>query len=233
MPERVLVVEDDPTIREMIVESLQGAGMQVTAVGDGVEGVIREQEIKPDLVLLDIVLPDIDGIEVCRRIRTRSHVPIIVQTARTDESDAVEALAAGADDFVRKPFQIREVIARVRALTRRAGEYAQASLAEEVLDFGDLQIDGTRHDVVVHGESVRFTPKEFELLMMLARNSGKMMHREELLETIWGYDSTIDSRTLDVHIGRVRQKIETDSHAPERIITVPGVGYKFIGERAG
>jgi two-component system response regulator RegX3 len=232
MPERILVIEDDPAIRQMMVEGLETAGMEVTAVGKGVEGLLRESDSSPDLILLDLMLPDMTGVEVCRRLRTRSHVPVIVVTAKTDESDAVEALGAGADDFVRKPFQIREVIARIRALTRRAVEYAEAARADETLDFGDLKIDTTRHDVLVGGESQRFTPKEFDLLTMLARNAGKMMHREELLETIWGYDSSIDSRTLDVHIGRVRAKIEDDPRAPKRIVTVPGVGYKFAGERA-
>ena len=232
MPEKILVIEDDPAIRQMMVEGLEEAGMEVTAAARGVDGLVRESDSNPDLILLDLVLPDIDGIEVCRRLRTRSHVPVIVVTAKTDESDAVEALGAGADDFVRKPFQVREVIARIRALTRRAGEYTEAARLDEVLDFGDLQIDTTRHDVTVGGESVRFTPKEFELLTMLARNAGKMMHREELLETIWGYDSSIDSRTLDVHVGRVRSKIEGNPRDPALIVTVPGVGYKFVGEPA-
>lgn len=231
MPEKILVIEDDAEIRRLLVAGLRDAGMEVIAVGKGIDGLVQQAEAEPDLILLDLMLPDIEGTEVCRRLRTRSHVPVIVVTARTDESDAVEALGAGADDFVRKPFQLREVIARIRALTRRAGEYTEAARADELLDFGDLKIDTTRHDVIVHGESVRFTPKEFELLTMLARNAGKMMHREELLETIWGYDSTIDSRTLDVHIGRVRAKIEDDPHEPNRIVTVPGVGYKFVGER--
>jgi two-component system response regulator RegX3 len=231
MPEKILVIEDDPAIRAMIVEGLQDEGMEVIAVGTGVDGLVEESRCSPDLILLDLMLPDIDGFEVCRRLRTRSHVPVIVVTAKTDESDAVEALGVGADDFVRKPFQVREMVARIRALARRAGEYTEAARADELLNFGDLEVDTTRHDVTVRGETVRFTPKEFELLVMLARNAGKMMHREELLETIWGYDSTIDSRTLDVHIGRVRSKIEEDARAPKRIVTVPGVGYKFVGER--
>jgi len=232
MPEKILVIEDDPSIRQMLTEGLEIAGMEVSAVGKGVEGLLRESDMSPDLIVLDLMLPDMTGVEVCRRLRTRSHIPVIVVTARTDESDAVEALGAGADDFVRKPFHIREVIARIRALTRRAGEYAEAARADETLDFGGLKIDALRHDVVVKGESVRFTPKEFELLTMLARNAGKMMHREELLEHIWGYDSSIDSRTLDVHIGRVRSKIEENPREPQRIVTVPGVGYKFVGDRA-
>jgi DNA-binding response OmpR family regulator len=231
MPEKILVIEDDPAIRAMIVEGLEEEGMEVVAVGKGVDGLVEEGKSSPDLILLDLMLPDIDGFEVCRRLRTRSHVPVIVVTAKTDESDAVEALGVGADDFVRKPFQVREMVARIRALARRAGEYAEAARADEVLRFAGLEIDTTRHDVIVRGETVRFTPKEFDLLVMLARNAGKMMYREELLETIWGYDSTIDSRTLDVHIGRVRAKIEEDPRAPQCIVTVPGVGYKFIGER--
>lgn len=231
MPEKILVIEDDPVIRQMIVDGLEEAGMEVTAVGTGVDGLLRQSENDYDLILLDLILPDLDGVEVCRRLRTRSHVPVIVVTAKTDESDAVEALGAGADDFVRKPFQLREVIARIRALTRRAREYAEAARAEEILEFDDLSIDTTRHEVKLRGETIRFTPKEFELLTMLARNAGKMMHREELLERIWGYDSTIDSRTLDVHIGRVRSKLEDNPRDPKRIVTVPGVGYKFVAER--
>ncbi|MGQ9732728.1 MAG: response regulator transcription factor [Candidatus Zipacnadales bacterium] len=232
MPEKVLIIEDDANIREMLSEGLREAGMEIMAAAKGVDGLVQESEGHPDIIVLDLMLPDISGFEVCRRIRTRSHVPIIVVTARTDESDAVEALGAGADDFVRKPFQIREVVARVRALTRRAKEYTEAARAEEVLEFKDLIIDSVKHEVIVGGKPVKFTPKEFELLLMLARVPGKMMHRQELLEAIWGYDSTIESRTLDVHIGRVRAKIEADPKEPTRIITVPGVGYKFMGDES-
>ncbi len=230
MAETVLVIEDDESTREVLASGLADAGFDVVQAENGVEGLVREAEADPQLILLDLMLPDLDGTEVCRRLRTRTHIPVLVVTAKTDESDAVEALGAGADDYVRKPFEIREVVARVRALVRRAGEYSRAALAEENMDFRDVQIDAIKHEVRVRGEALRFTPKEFDLLHLLARNAGKMMHREELLETIWGYDNSIDSRTLDVHVGRVRSKIEEDPRQPKLIITVPGVGYKFIGE---
>jgi len=226
--ETVLLIEDDAAIRDVLGEQFRKAGFAVHEAPNGVDGLVKEAEVTPDVILLDLMLPDLDGVEVCRRLRTRTHTPILVVTARTDESDAVEALGAGADDFVRKPFQAREVVARARALVRRAQEYTRAALAEETMDFGDLRIDATKHEVVVRGDSVRFTPKEFELLQLLARNAGKMMHREELLEVIWGYDSSIDSRTLDVHVGRVRSKIEASPREPKMIITVAGVGYKFV-----
>lgn len=230
MAETILVIEDDEDTREMLVSGLEEEGFEVVQAENGVQGLVREAEAGPDLILLDLMLPDLDGTEVCRRLRTRTHTPVLVVTAKTDESDAVEALSAGADDYVRKPFEIREVVARARALVRRAGEYSRAALAEENMDFGDLRIDAIKHEVTIRGDSVRFTPKEFDLLHLLARNAGKMMHREELLETIWGYDNSIDSRTLDVHVGRVRAKVEENPREPKLIITVPGVGYKFIGE---
>lgn len=230
MPETILVIEDDEDTRHMLVSGLEDEGFDVIQAENGVQGLVRETETSPDLILLDLILPDLDGTEVCRRLRTRTHTPVLVVTAKTDESDAVEALGAGADDYVRKPFEVREVVARARALVRRAGEYSRAALAEEDMDFGDLRIDAIKHEVTVRGDSVRFTPKEFDLLHLLARNAGKMMHREELLETIWGYDNSIDSRTLDVHVGRVRAKVEENPREPKLIITVPGVGYKFIGE---
>lgn len=230
MPDTILVIEDDESVRLLLTTGLEEAGFEVLTAANGVDGLLRQGEDDPDLILLDLMLPDLEGVEVCQRVRTRSHVPIIVVSARTDERDAVAALAAGADDFARKPVQIRELVARIRALVRRAGEYARASLAEETMDFGDIRIDAIKHEVVVRGEQIRFTPKEFELLHMLARSSGKMMHREELLETIWGYDSSIDSRTLDVYVGRVRAKIEENPRTPRFLITVPGVGYKFVIE---
>jgi two-component system response regulator RegX3 len=232
MAETVLVVEDDEPTREMLATGLEQAGFSVVQAENGVRGLVREGETDPDIVLLDLMLPDLEGTEVCRRLRTRTHIPVLVVTAKTDESDAVQALGAGADDFVRKPFEVREVVARVRALVRRAGEYSRAAQAEEDMDFGDVQIDAIKHEVTVRGDPIRFTPKEFDLLHLLARNAGKMMHREELLETIWGYDNSIDSRTLDVHVGRVRSKIEENPRQPALIITVPGVGYKFVGEPA-
>ncbi len=230
MPETILVIEDDDDTRDMLVSGLEAEGFEVVQAESGVEGLVREAETDPDLILLDLILPDLDGTEVCRRLRTRTHTPVLVVTAKTDESDAVDALGAGADDYVRKPFEMREVVARARALVRRAGEYSRAAMAEENMDFGDLRIDAIKHEVTVRGDAVRFTPKEFDLLHLLARNAGKMMHREELLETIWGYDNSIDSRTLDVHVGRVRAKVEENPREPKLIITVPGVGYKFIGE---
>ncbi len=232
MADKVLIVDDDAQIRDLLARVLTKNGFEAITAANGVEALVREKNDDPGLVLLDLMLPDIDGVEVCRRLRKRTTKPIIMLTAKGDEIDIVVGLEVGADDYVTKPFKTRELLARVRAQLRRTKEYAQAAEDGELLDFGQLQIDAARHEVKVHGEAQRFTPKEFDLLHLLAKNEGRMMLREVLLETIWGYDSSIDSRTLDVHIGRVRAKIEDDPRNPELIITVPSVGYKFQAPEA-
>lgn len=227
MADKVLIVDDDAQIRDLLARVLTKNGFEAITAANGVEALVREKSDDPALVLLDLMLPDIDGVEVCRRLRKRTTKPIIMLTAKGDEIDIVVGLEVGADDYVTKPFKTRELLARVRAQLRRTKEYAQAAEEGELLDFGELQIDAARHEVKVRGEVQRFTPKEFDLLHLLAKNERRMMLREVLLETIWGYDSSIDSRTLDVHIGRVRAKIERDPRNPQMIITVPSVGYKF------
>jgi len=226
--EIILVVEDEAEVRQLLRRTLEREGMQVLAVENGVDGLVAEKEKEPSLILLDIMLPDIDGVEVCRRIRKRSTIPVLMLTAKGDQRDIVDGLEAGADDYVVKPFSTRELVARVRAALRRTTEYAAAAAHGERLDFGILQLDAARHEVLVRGEEVRLTPKEFDLLHLLARNEGQMLRREELLARIWGYDSSIDSRTLDVHIGRLRAKIEQDPKNPRIIVTAPSVGYKFV-----
>ncbi len=227
MPDTILVVEDETEVRNLLRRALEREGMQVLAAENGVTGLVTEKESEPNLILLAIMLPDIDGIEVCRRIRSRSTVPIVMLTAKGEQRDIIEGLEAGADDYIVKPFSTRELLARVRAALRRTTEYTAAAAQGERLDFGVLQIDAARHEVIVRGESVRLTPKEFDLLHLLASNEGQMLRREELLSRVWGYDSSIDSRTLDVHIGRLRSKVELDPKSPKIILTAPSVGYKF------
>ncbi len=228
MSEKVLVVDDDAELRELLRRVLEREGFEPILAENGVEGLVKEKAEDPAIVVLDLMLPDIDGVEVCRRMRKRASKPILMLTAKDDEIDIVVGLEVGADDYVTKPFSNRELIARIRALLRRAKEYAQASDEEELLNFSGLRIDAGRHEVVVRGEPVRFTPKEFDLLLLLARNDGRMVTREMILERVWGYDASVDSRTLDVHVGRVRAKIEEDPRQPRIIVTIPSVGYKFV-----
>ncbi len=227
MPAKILVVDDDDEICEMLARVLEQDGLEAVTAKNGQEALLRDLNDKPDLVVLDILLPDINGVEVCRRLRTRTTKPIIMLTAKDEEVDRVVGLEVGADDYVTKPFSPRELIARVRAQLRRSQEYNRAAEAEEVVEFDDLRVDAARHEVIVRGESVRLTPKEFDLLLLLAKNEGRIMHRDQLMQNVWGYDSTIESRTLDVHIQRLRKKTEKNPSEPEMIVTIPGLGYKF------
>jgi DNA-binding response OmpR family regulator len=214
----------------MVGRVLEQNGFEAVTAKNGQEALLRDLNDQPDLVVLDIMLPDINGVEVCRRMRTRTTKPIIMLTAKDEEVDRVVGLEVGADDYVTKPFSPRELIARVRAQLRRSQEYNRAAEAEEVVEFKDLKVDAARHEVIVRGESVRLTPKEFDLLLLLAKNEGRIMHRDVLMQNVWGYDSTIESRTLDVHIQRLRKKTEKDPSNPEMIVTIPGLGYKFQAE---
>jgi two-component system response regulator RegX3 len=226
--DKILIVDDDAELRELLRRVLEREGLQPILAANGVEALVKEKAEDPALVVLDLMLPDIDGVEVCRRMRKRMTKPIVMLTAKDDEIDIVVGLEVGADDYVTKPFSNRELLARIRALLRRTKEYATAAEKAEILEFGDLKIDAARHEVIVRGEPVRFTPKEFDLLYLLAQNESRMMQREVLLERVWGYDASVDSRTLDVHIGRVRAKVEEDPRDPRIIVTLPSVGYKFI-----
>ncbi len=228
MSETVLFIEDDQELTEMLGSVLRREGFDCLEAQTGHEGLAKERTLAPNLVVLDLMLPDIDGWDVCRQIRTRSTVPIIMVTGRDDLVDRVVGLEIGADDYMVKPFGAKEFIARVRAHLRRATEYARPRQIRSLLDFGELQIDDDRHEVRVRGEARHFTRKEFDLLKMLAEHEGRVMRSSDLLKHIWGYDDNIRSRTLDVHIGRVRQKVEREPGSPRMILTVPCIGYKFV-----
>jgi two-component system OmpR family response regulator len=223
---KILVVEDDLSLRSALSYNLTKEGYQVTVAKDGVEAVDQFHLKKPDLVLLDVMLPFMDGLEVCRIIRKESRIPIIMLTARAEEMDKVTGLDLGADDYVTKPFSMREVLARVRALLRRE---STRSITDQAISFDDVVIDTARHTVLRSGQSLGLTPKEFDLLSFLAQNRGLVFTREQLLEKVWGYDFEGNTRTVDVHVRWLREKIEADPTAPRHLITVRGTGYKLEG----
>ncbi len=225
MDARILLVEDDPSIREVTAIGLGAAGFDVTTAADGVEGLDRFRADPFDLVLLDIMLPRMDGYEVCRQIRRTSTVPVVMLTARGDTMDVVVGLEAGADDYVRKPFDLPELIARIRAALRRAG--AGAEEAPE-LQIGSLVIDTAGRTVARDGTDTPLTRTEFDLLTELVRHAGQVLSRDVLLDRVWGYDYLGDSRLVDVAIQRLRAKIEADPANPELIQTVRGAGYKAV-----
>jgi two-component system response regulator ResD len=225
MTERVLVVDDDPTVAEIVVLYLERAGFVVETARDGVDALARIQAEPPALVVLDLMLPGMDGLEVCRRLRELAPVPVVMLTARGDEEDRVIGLELGADDYVSKPFSPRELTARVRAVLRRV-EYLQDPSAASVLDFGDLLIDVSAREVRVVEVPVSLTAREFDLLVYLATRPRRAIRREELLEQVWGYTYG-DTATVTVHVRRVREKLEIDPSTPRWIKTVWGVGYRF------
>ena len=221
MKGRVLVVDDDTALAEMLGIVLRGEGFDPVHCGDGEGALAAFRDVRPDLVLLDVMLPGVDGIEVCRRIRSESGVPIVMLTAKSDTIDVVVGLESGADDYVVKPFKPKELIARVRARLRSSGESAP-----ERLDIGDLTIDVAGHTVTRDGEPISLTPLEFDLLVALARKPWQVFSREVLLEQVWGYRHAGDTRLVNVHVQRLRSKIERDPEHPEIVVTVRGVGYK-------
>ena len=221
MKGRVLVVDDDPALAEMLGIVLRGEGYEPTLCPDGDQALGMFREHKPDLVLLDLMLPGKDGIDVCREIRAESGVPIVMLTAKGDTIDVVVGLESGADDYVVKPFKPKELVARIRARIRRFDAPAQ-----ETLTIGDLEIDVAGHSVTRHGEPVSLTPLEFDLLVALARKPWQVFTREVLLEQVWGYRHAGDTRLVNVHVQRLRSKIEHDPEHPEIVVTVRGVGYK-------
>jgi two-component system response regulator MtrA len=223
---RILLVEDDPSIREVTAIGLGAAGFAVTTAVDGVDGLDRFRADPFDLVLLDIMLPRLDGYEVTRQIRKTSTVPIVMLTARGDTMDVVVGLEAGADDYVRKPFDLPELIARIRAALRRAGTTADDGTEE--LRLGSLVIDVAGRTVTRDGADVPLTRTEFDLLEELVRHAGQVLSRDVLLDRVWGYDYLGDSRLVDVAIQRLRSKVESDPAAPELIQTVRGAGYKAV-----
>jgi DNA-binding response OmpR family regulator len=223
---RILLVDDEQAVQTLLTYPLRKDGYDVVAALDGREALDRFAEQRFDLVVLDIMLPGVDGIEVCRRLRSRSQVPIIMLTAKDDEIDKVVGLEMGADDYITKPFSVREFRSRVRAALRRA-EISAARHGDEPIAAGDLRIDFERRTVSTRGTPVRLTYVEFEILAALARSPGRVMTRELLLEQVWGDSAYRDPRTVDVHIRHLREKLERNPREPEYLFTVRGVGYRF------
>jgi DNA-binding response OmpR family regulator len=226
--ERILLVDDEPTLVAAMKFNLEKEGYEVIAVADGEAAVAAAREQRPHLVILDLMLPGMDGFNVCRLLRKETNVPIIIVTAKTEEVDKVVGLELGADDYVTKPFSMKELIARVRAQLRRAVQPTRVE-PDQTLSSGDLTVDLLRREVTKAGQSQTLTSKEFDLLVFLMRNRGQTLTRDQLLQRIWGYEAMGQTRTVDVHIGRLRDKIEDDADQPARIITVRGVGYRFTG----
>ena len=226
---RVLVVEDEPSFVEALKIGLTREGFSVSVAVDGVEALEQFDRLEPDLVLLDVMLPRLSGIEVCRQIRKRSSVPIVMVTAKGAEIDTVVGLEVGADDYVTKPYRIRELAARMRAVLRRSPESTDfsAGLNSTVVEVGRIRIDPDAHRVTIDGEDVALPLKEFELLHLLLANAGRVLPRETLIDRIWGYDYVGDTKTLDVHVKRLRAKVEADPSRPELITTIRGLGYKY------
>ena len=228
---KVLVVEDEPTLLETLEYNLTRQGYQVYTAADGPTALEVARRERPDAIVLDIMLPGLDGLEVCRILRREMSVPILMLTARADEVDKVVGLEVGADDYLTKPFSMRELLARVKALLRRVRLDREELAAGEVdrLTFGEMVIDLARHEVLRQGEPLRLKPKEYDLLVFLARNKGIVLSRDLILERVWGWDYNGGSRTVDVHVRWLREKIEPDPANPTRIITVRTVGYRFEG----
>lgn len=224
--EKILVVDDEEHIQELIKFNLENSSYNVVCCGNGLEALNISRQIKPDLVLLDLMLPGMDGYEVCKEIRKDSNIsstPIIMITAKGDEFDKVLGLELGADDYLTKPFSIRELLARVKAVLRRTTQIA----VEKYYSFGEVMIDFEKHDITVQGKKIELTLKEFELLEILIKNKGRVLTRDFLLDTIWGYEYIGETRTVDVHIRHLRQKVEKDDKNPEYIETIRGIGYRF------
>jgi len=227
MDARILLVEDDPSIREITALGLRAAGFTVETAADGVEGVERWRHDRPDLVLLDVMLPRLDGLEVLRAIRREATTPVVMLTARADTIDVVVGLESGADDYVRKPFEMPELVARVRAALRRRDTEADSTTGGDgALRLGGLVIDPAGRTVTRDGSEVALTRTEFDLLATLARHPGQVFARDALLDRVWGYDYLGDSRLVDVAIGRLRSKVEADPANPTLVLTVRGAGYK-------
>ena len=221
----VLVVDDEPTLVATLKYNLEREGYRVLTATDGESALALARSRRPDLLILDLMLPVMDGLEVCRALRREISLPILMLTAKGDEVDKVVGLELGADDYVTKPFGMRELLARVRALLRRSEPTADA----ETIATGDLEIDLKRREARRAGKTLELKPKEMELLLFFVRNRGRAFTREQLLRDVWGYDFLGDSRTVDVHVRWLRQKIEDEPAKPVRLITVRGVGYRFEG----
>ena len=227
----VLVVEDEASFVEALTIGLRREGFEVVVAVDGAEALEMFDEVAPDLVLLDVMLPKISGVDVCRQLRKRTQVPIIMVTAKGAEIDTVVGLEVGADDYVTKPYRLRELVARMRAVLRRSDTNGSSlALAPGIIEVGDVRLDPDEHRVTVHGDDLSLPLKEFELLHLLLANAGRVLPRETLIDRVWGNDYVGDTKTLDVHVKRLRSKIEPDPALPTRIVTIRGLGYKY--ERA-
>ncbi|GGL29148.1 response regulator transcription factor [Nocardia jinanensis] len=224
----VLIVEDEESLADPLAFLLRKEGFEVTVVGDGPSALAEFDRSGADIVLLDLMLPGMSGTDVCKQLRTRSGVPVIMVTARDSEIDKVVGLELGADDYVTKPYSARELIARIRAVLRRgAGDELDSSSENGVLEAGPVRMDVDRHTVLVNGKPVTLPLKEFDLLEYLLRNSGRVLTRGQLIDRVWGADYVGDTKTLDVHVKRLRSKIESDPARPEHLVTVRGLGYKL------
>jgi DNA-binding response OmpR family regulator len=239
MPETILIVEDEPSLQETLAYNLEKQGYTVESAGDGRTALETARRLRPDLIVLDIMLPGLDGVEVCKTLRREDfQFPIIMLTARDDEIDRVVGLEVGADDYLTKPFSMRELIARVKAQLRRTQVIRQElerikvevpPSKQEVLSFDNLSINITRREVMLNDAPLALKPQEYDLLLFFAEHKGHMLSREFVLERVWGWDYVGDSRTVDVHVRWLRQKIEPDPANPTRIVTVRGGGYRFEG----
>ena len=234
MAEKILVVEDELVLRETLTYNLVKQGYEVSAAADGRQAVEMARQMTPDLILLDIMLPKLDGFEVCRVLRQELRAPIIMLTARADEVDKIVGLEVGADDYLTKPFSMRELLARVKAQLRRVRllreEYApETPSPTQQMHFDDLTLDLDRHEAYLRDEPLVLKPKEYELLLYLAQHCGKTLSRDQLLEEVWGWDFSGGSRTVDVHMRWLREKVEVDPATPVRLVTVRGAGYRFEG----
>ncbi|MCY3949020.1 MAG: response regulator transcription factor [Acidimicrobiaceae bacterium] len=235
----VLVVDDEPSFTEALTVGLRREGFEVRTAADGRAALAEINEAEPDLVLLDVMLPGMSGLDVCREIRKQSRVPLIMVTARAEEIDAVVGLEVGADDYVAKPYRMRELVARMRAVLRRASEQSPPSqpsgppsppsdlLPQPQLIEGDVELDIDRHELRVRGELVTLALREFELLAYLMARAGRVVTRDSLMQNVWGYNYVGDTKTIDVHVKRLRAKIEDDPSSPQRITTIRGLGYRY------
>ncbi len=223
---RVLMIEDEQTYRDTLGYMLRHEGFEVSEAANGAAGLASFERTGADIVLLDLMMPGMPGTEVCRQLRAVSNVPIIMVTARDSEIDTVVGLELGADDYVTKPFSHRELVARIRAVLRRG---ADVELLPDVVEAGGVRMDLERHDITVRGEPVKLALKEFELLELLLRNNGRVLTRGQLIDRVWGPDYVGDTKTLDVHVKRLRAKIEQNPAEPQLLLTVRGLGYRFEG----
>jgi DNA-binding response OmpR family regulator len=236
MKKRILIVEDEKALRETLAYNLEQEGYEIYSCVDGIEALEKALKNVYDLILLDIMLPGMDGFELCRRIRAEKNTPILMLTARDDEIDRIVGLEVGADDYMGKPFSMRELVARVKAMLRRvrlmeesSGQKDHQPDTKEILTFNDLVIDTIRREAVFQDAALDLKPKEFDLLQYFASHPRRALSRDKILEEVWGWDFTGESRTVDVHVSWLRQKIEKDPAKPTRLITVRGSGYRFEG----